>query len=395
MKKIIRYSAEVSVGAHGLPLIDKADWNDCLKVDVDYLTGPEKEKIYNENPLQAREALAGYSESVMNAFLLKVAIDNMKIIAELKGDKKTADNYMKQAEDMYNKVQRHAWKKDFFARILFNRKFKEGYAFLGAGGDGLSADHDINGTYFINSFSWSILSDCASDEQIEIILDCIERYLKTASGYKLCTDVDLNKISTLTAAGYYFPGDRENMGVFKHASMMAVSAMFKAAKSVREQKLARRLAKAAYWMLEKVLPYKTMQDPYKLKGNPRFCTQYINANSGEHIGPELSGTASWLALSIFACLGIEYQEDGIICDPILQEEVEDMSFELKTKGAVYDFNIKKPKGFYRCKDRKPFVFIDEKQVDKNFIPFFGDAARHKIIIDFYSRCKNHPQAGQG
>jgi len=45
----------------------------------------------------------------------------------------------------------------------------------------------------------------------------------------------LNKIANDTATGHYFFGDRENGAVFKHASMMAVAALIKAAKKVKRQ----------------------------------------------------------------------------------------------------------------------------------------------------------------
>ncbi len=382
LKRIIFYSSEVSVGAHGMPLIDKADWNDCLKVDTDYLSGADKEKFYNQNPEKVKTVLAEYSESVMNAFLLKLALDHMQNLAEQKGNHDDLQLFKEQSAELKQKINKHAWKKDFYARLLFNRHKDNGYLFLGAEGDNLSLNPEINGSYYLNSFSWAILSGCADDSQIKIMLERLDKYLKTPLGYKLCTEVDLNKISPRTAANDYFPGDRENAAIFKHASMMAVSAMFKAAKQVKDVNLARRLADNAYWMLEKVLPYKTMEDPYALKGNPRFCTQYINSNTGEHIGPMLSGTASWLALAFFESLGLEYKQQGIICDPMLKKDVESVSYELKTEKAVYQISIKKPKGFFRCKDNKVHFVLDGKRIEGNIIPLFVDTKKHTLLIDF-------------
>ena len=81
IQAIITYSCRISVGKHGIPLIDRADWNDCLRVDPDCLSGPNKiehykkqllatGKDYGEIPFESE-----YSESVMNGFLLKVAMD--------------------------------------------------------------------------------------------------------------------------------------------------------------------------------------------------------------------------------------------------------------------------------------------------------------------------------
>jgi len=125
-----------------------------------------------------------------------------------------------------------------------------------------------------------VLADAASEEQISIMLDSIERTLKTPYGLKLVTLTDLGKLSDDTATGHYFPGDRENGGVFKHAAMMATAAMFKAAKQVKSKELAARLANLGYWMIDLVAPYRTMLDPFSVCGNPRFCTQYNNSETG-------------------------------------------------------------------------------------------------------------------
>ena len=46
--KTVEYSGKISVGRHGLPLMDRGDWNDCLRLDADFLSGPEKQAKYEE-----------------------------------------------------------------------------------------------------------------------------------------------------------------------------------------------------------------------------------------------------------------------------------------------------------------------------------------------------------
>ena len=50
VKAIIVYSCRISVGKHGIPLIDRADWNDCLRVDPDSISGADKIEKYKEQP---------------------------------------------------------------------------------------------------------------------------------------------------------------------------------------------------------------------------------------------------------------------------------------------------------------------------------------------------------
>lgn len=386
MKAILRYSGEISIGKHGIPLLDFADWNDCLKLDTDFINGVEKERRYKEQI--ARTGRDGepfesdYSESVMNAFLLKVAIDEIIEIGKQKEDTLYFNNMEKASNKLYNNLQQYAWKYDFFARVLFNR-YKDGeFTYLGAKGDNLSADPSKDGTYFLNSFSWAILSNCATEEQIKIMLESIEAHLKTPYGIKLISPTDLEKVATGTATGEYFPGDRENGGIFKHATMMATSAMLKAAKMVESDELARKLTNTAYWMINLVLPYNTMEHPYETCGNPRFCTQYNNSDTGENIGPTLSGTSTWLTLSLFDAFGVEYTAKGIKINPILAEEQKSLNLTLNNGKASINVMITKPEGFYRMKDCSYSIRVDGEEIQGNVIKNFEDGKEHSVEIHF-------------
>lgn len=384
IKAILKYSGEISIGKHCLPLLDYADWNDTLKLDNDSIDGITKEILYKKqisnSGLTGEAFISDYSESVMNAFLLKVAIDEMICLAGEKNDNAYKSKLESISEELFSNLQKHAWKANFFARVLFNRYKENEYNFLGAKGDNLSADPSIDGSYFLNSFSWAIISNSASDEQIRIMFNSIEAVLKTPYGIKLCSPADLEKIATGTATGQYYPGDRENGGVFKHACMMATAAMFKAAKEIKDAELAERLSGFAYWMLDLVLPYKTLEDPFVNCGNPRFCTQYNNSETGENIGPMLSGTSTWLTLTLMSAFGVEYTRHGIIINPILREGQEVLSFSLNTGKPVYKIIVRKPKGFFRIKDSNVYMELDGKPHEGNMIPLFDDSSEHTVTL---------------
>ena len=357
---IVTYSGKISIGAHGLPLLDKADWNDCLKLDDDWIDGPTKEARYKAQ-LEADGTDYGvpfkseFSESVMNAFLLKIANDELETLVSLIGKDDIASEMKTRSADLAEKVQTHCWKGDFFARALVGGVREGGYTYLGAGKDGLSTDENIDGSYFLNAFSWSILAGVATDEQIRIMLDVIKKYLVTDAGIKLCTPCDLGRLANGTASGSYFPGDRENGGVFKHAAMMAAAAFFKASKTVKDEALAKDLADTAFFAMDTVYPFKTMEHPYFTKGNPRFCTQYNNSITGENIGPMLSGTASWLNLTLMEMLGIGYQGDEIAFSPILADGTTDISYTVTTGKTVLHVHIKKEAGYARVTEKSTFT----------------------------------------
>ena len=377
LKAIIRYSAEISVGKHGMPLIDHADWNDCLKVDEEYLTGAEKEKIYKETGKFESDG----SESVMNAFLLKLAMKHMLDFAKMKQDNAYYDLLLGQSERLSENIQKYAWQEDFYARVLFNR-FGDKITYLGAKHDGFSSDSEIDGTYFLNSFSWSVLAEEATEEQIGIMIDTIERYLKTPFGLKLMSGTDLSSVATKTATGEYFPGDRENGAVFKHATMMATAAMIKASKTVEDKALAQKLADLAYWMVNLVLPYRTLEKPFDICGNPRWCTQYNNSITGENIGPTLSGTSTWMLLTLIEMFGIEYAGDFLIINPILESDKTKITYSLRYFETYYQVEINKPVGFYRMMDSEYSMTIDGQARTEAKEKLVNDGKTHHICITF-------------
>ena len=386
IKAIITYSAKISIGAHGIPLIDRADWNDCLRVDPDCISGADKilkykaqltesGGVYGEDPFRSE-----YSESVMNGFLLKVATDAAAGLFEQAGDAEYAKTLRDLSDKIREGLRQNAWKGDFYARVLFNRKDKPELSYLGAGGDGLAVE-DAPGTYFLNSFSWALLSGCADEEQIEVMLDSIDKYLKSPYGYRLCSTVDYPKIAPKIDVMLYYPGDRENGGVFKHANMMAASAMLKNAKTVSDRKLAERLADTAYWIIDRILPYKTLTSPYTVCGNPRWCTQYNNSDSGENIGPTLSGTSTWLLLCLFQCFGVEFTADHLDMRPILRKEDKDLAVEITTKRCTYKIHITKNEGFVRTLEGVD-ITCDGQKIEGTSVPVFEDGAVHEVEVAF-------------
>ena len=302
LKAIITYSGKISVGKHDIPLLDKADWNDCLKIDDDCLDGPTKEKLYYSQLEEKHQSFgvrfeSNLSESVMNGFLLVIALTEMISMAKHRGDKHYERELKELKENLVKSLKENAYVEGYYARVLINKEGK--YKYVGTLNDGLSITSELNGSLYLNSLSWSILADVASEEEIKSMITLADKYLKTKAGYKLCTPHDLKRCGSKEAATeQYFLGDRENGGVFKHATMMFSRALIKAARKVKDKELKKTLLEDAHYMMDIVYPFNVLKDPYLFKGNPRFCTQYVNSLTEEHVGPILSGTATWLLLAI-------------------------------------------------------------------------------------------------
>ena len=361
MKAALTYSGCISVGKHGLPLLDKADWNDTLRLDKVVYKGPQKEELYRAQLAEKGQEWGvawenDLTESVMNACLLKIAADEfaeMSALVDAEADGAWARDMSARVADS---MQKNAWKTDYFARCLINNDREGGYTYLGSTGDRLAGDADAPGTYFLNSYSWAILAGVATEEQVATMLDVVESRLKTAAGLKLCTLVDFDRLGVATGTALYFPGDRENSGVFKHAAMMATVASLKAAKTVSDPALAARLSELAYFMMDRTFPYKAQENPYVLKGNPRFCTQYNNSETGENIAPLLSGTASWLTLATYETTGALVGREKLGFDPVLRPGQTHLSYTLGLGDAHVRVNIESASGAIRVTDATTFTY---------------------------------------
>ena len=385
LKAILRYSGEISIGKHMLPLLDMADWNDCLRIDSDYLNGPEKEKAYRHQ-LKTKHQKTGvplesdYSESVMDGFLLVIALSDMEKIAKRRKDENTLSWLKQLKKEKIHHLNHDAYIEGYYARVLLNRRCSKA-DYIGSGKDGLSIEEGLDGSYYLNSFSWSLLSDVASEKRIKEMLAKVDTYLKSPAGYKLCTGHDLSLAGAKSSStDHYFIGDRENGGVFKHATMMLTRALLYRAKTVKDKELKEQMVKDAYFMIDLVYPFNTLENVELYKGNPRFCTQYNNSITEENIGPILSGTATWLTLTIFEALGIRIENSTLILSPMLRKEEEEVTYTIKNKEAILRIRIKKAKGTL-CEKETEEVEIDGNKVKGNRIRL-PIAGKHEIEVSY-------------
>ncbi len=383
LKAIYIYSSKISIGKHGLSLLDSADWNDCLKIDIDYLDGTKKEKVY-KNQLRNNHQTFGvplssnYSESIMNAFLLVIAEHDL---IELTSDNELRKDINETIDKQTLSLKNSAYINDYFVRVLINKENKNHIKYIGSKGDGLSIDPNVDGSYYLNSFSWSLLSNVATEDEIDKMLTIVDKYLKTEAGFVLCSKHDLGIAGSKQAStDHYFVGDRENGGVFKHATMMFVVGLLKKAKTIRSNKLRERMLDDAFYMINLVLPYNTLKNPYILKGNPRFCTQYNNSITLENVGPILSGTATWLTLAIYEVIGLKFNKDSLEISPVLPRDMNELKAKIRLENFDIIVNIKRKGEGYDGLTNKKYV-LDGKESNE-IIPMFGDHKTHTLSVEY-------------
>jgi cellobiose phosphorylase len=134
---------QTNVGAHGLPLLGFADWNDTINLR----TG---------------------AESLFTANLYGKALRELIELAEYEGD--TAGQFTGCYEEMRQRVNAHAWDGRWFIR------------YFDFDGQPLGSHRNSTGQVYANGQSWPVISGFASEEHARLALDTVYERLNTRSG---------------------------------------------------------------------------------------------------------------------------------------------------------------------------------------------------------------------
>ncbi len=326
-------------GAHGLPLIDRADWNDAYD----------------------SVGTGGKGESVWLAMAVVRAAKAVKELADHIKDKKIS----KEMDDIARKLT-----------VIINRVAWDGKWYVAAFNDkGLRIGSHKNkeGKYPLNSQTWAILSGVVPEKRLSSILKVIDRDLNTPWGPMLCdayTEYDPG-IGRVTS---FDPGTKENAAVFSHACAFKV---------VADCMLKR--GEQAYQTFSRLLPCSEWKDKNieTFKVEPYVYSEFVVGPANKHSAGEGSftwntGTTPWMWIAaIEYILGAHRDFDGIRIDPCLPKSWKKVRIKRTFRGDVYDIRISNPKGLVSgIKEVK----VDGKIIDGTLIKPFKDGKTHRVDV---------------
>ena len=168
------------LGPHKLPLIGRADWNDCLRLGAD-------------------------GESTFVALQFYYAMTILKEFAAYKKD----DEYIAYLDESQEKlgkiIQELCWNEDRFIR--------------GFTGDGqvIGKRDDPEANMWLNPQSWAVISGFASDEQADKALEMVYERLNTEYGAILMDPPYHAHAFDGALAVIYNAGTKENAGIFSQS----------------------------------------------------------------------------------------------------------------------------------------------------------------------------------
>ena len=320
-------------GPHGLPLIGRADWNDCLNLNC-YSDTPDESFQTFSNPNAPDERVAGNNDK--------------------------ADAYQKDIDAMTAAIEKDGWDGEWFVRAY------------DAMGNKVGSKECEDGKIFIESQGYCVMAGVGvKNGMAEKALESVHKILETEHGIVLLQPAYKEYHLELGEVSSYPPGYKENAGIFCHNNPWIIAAETVVGHGDRAFDLYSRIAPA--WREE-------ISDLHKLE--PYVYSQMIAGKDAKNFGQAknswLTGTAAWnfYVISNYI-LGVKPDWDGLKIDPCVPHTWDGYKVSRRFRGAVYDIEIQNPA--HVCRGVKK-VTVDGKEISGNVLPAFGDGKTHKVEV---------------
>ena len=310
LRRSINYTIN-NLGPNGLPLIGRADWNDCLNLNC-FSTEP------GESFQTTGHFESGIAESI---FIAGMFVNYGKDYAELcfrYGSKEEGNEILEHIKKMEEAVYDHGWDGEWFLRAYdaFGNKVgshecQEGQIYIEPQGMCVMAGIGIENGYAIKALD-SVHERLVNDYGVELLSPAYSEY-----------HVELGEISS------YPPGYKENGSVFCHNNPWISIAETKIGRGDEAFDIYRRLSPAYVESVSEI--HKT--EPY-------VYSQTIGGRESSSLGEAknswLTGTAAWSFVNISqAILGIKPDYDGLRIEPCLPKEITSYKVQRIFRGCKY------------------------------------------------------------
>ncbi|MDR0904297.1 MAG: glycosyl transferase [Ruminococcus sp.] len=345
------YHVVENVGPHGLPLIGRADWNDCLNLNC-----------FSDTPGQSFQITTSkdgkVAESVMIAGMFTSIGPEYVKLCRLKGLNADADKAQAEIDKMRDLIMKYGYDGEWFLRAYDDNGKKVG------------SKENAEGKIFIEPQGWCVMSGLGKETGDDIkTLDSVKKYLDTKYGLVLNNPaftkyyIEYGEISTYPA------GYKENAGIFCHNNAWIVCAEAVAGRG-----------DMAYEYYSKIAPA-FLEDISEIhRTEPYVYAQMVAGKDAKRHGEAknswLTGTAAWnfVAISQYI-LGIIPDYEGLKVDPAIPRDWDGYSISRTFRNAVYNIKIENPA---HVNKGVKSVTVDGKAIEGNVIP--PQAGTHEVIV---------------
>jgi cellobiose phosphorylase len=307
-----------NIGEHGLPLIGRADWNDCLNLNC-FSTNPDESFQTTEN----KEG--GRAESVMIAGMFVLYGADYAELCKLIGKHSEAEEAERHVQKMIKSIDLHGWDGEWFVRAYdhFGRK--------------IGSKENKEGKIFIESQGFCVMAGIGSgDGRARRALDSVKKFLDCEYGIVLNNPAFSEYLVHMGEITSYPAGYKENAGIFCHNNpwIMIAETVLKNGNQAFEY-------------------YRKISPPYSEdisdlhKTEPYVYSQMIAGKDafrpGEAKNSWLTGTAAWNFYAITQyILGIRPDYNGLLIDPCIPEDWDDLKIIRRFRNKTFRILIHNP-----------------------------------------------------
>lgn len=350
LQRSIQYTVE-RLGPHGLPLIGRADWNDCLNLNC-----------FSDTPGQSFQTTTNkegkVAESVFIAGLFVLAAKEMaELTKKLKEEKDFSFNFPISDEDyechaktMEETVWKHGWDGEWFRRAYDDF------------GQVIGSKENEEGKIFIEPQGMCIMAGLGLDNEHAIkALDSVGEHLATPHGVVLQQPAFSKYYLHLGEISSYPPGYKENAGIFCHTNPWIMVAEAMAGRGDK-----------AYDYYLRINPSKREEISEVHRCEPYVYAQMIAgkdaATHGEAKNSWLTGTAAWNYVAITQwILGIRPTYDGLQVAPVIPQGWQEFRANRMYRGTRYEIHVQR-----RGVGNQVKLEVDGKLIDGNIIPYTSE-----------------------
>ncbi len=347
------YHVVNNLGPHGLPLIGRADWNDCLNLNC-FSSIPDESFQTFGNP-DGRIA-----ESLLIAGMFVAIGKEFVELCNRRDQKDMADKAVGHIEDMKKAIYEHGCDPSWFLRAY------------DANGNKVGSNECTDGKIFIESQGYCVMAGLGVENGFaEKALDSVREHLSTDYGIMLQQPAYQEYHLELGEISSYPPGYKENAGIFCHNNPWVI---------IAETVLGR--GDFAFEYYKKIAPaYVEATELHRTE--PYVYSQMIAgrdaANHGEAKNSWLTGTAAWNFFAISQwILGIRPDYDGLTVDPCIPKEDDGFTVYRTFRNTKYKIVVKNEN--HVSKGVKN-ILVDGKEIEGKILPLFSDSETHEVIVN--------------
>jgi len=306
-----------NLGPHGLPLIGRADWNDCLNLNC--FSAEPGESFQTSGPSEGPVA-----ESVFIAGMFVKYGGEYAALCDRIGLTEEGESIRKAVAAMTDTILRDGWDGEWFLRAY------------DAYGNTIGSDECAEGKIFIEPQGFCTLAGVGKDTGHGLkAMESTRKHLLGEYGVELLSPCYTEYHLELGEISSYPPGFKENGSVFCHNNPWIVCAEAVLGRGNEAFDIYRRICPA--YLEDKSEIHET--EPYCYS---QMVTGRASGNPGHAKNSWLTGTASWTFLSISqAILGIYPDYDGLRIHPCIPDDWQGYTVRRKFRGTEYEIEVKR------------------------------------------------------